>query len=755
METRENNVANPASFERRLESELEWLRALAVQLVSDAATAEDVVQETVLAALRRRPAAAEDGDARAWLKTVLRSQVRLAWRSARHRAQREERAARGEATPDAAELAARAESQRALSEAVFSLSEPYRSVVLLRYFDGLKPVEIAARRGVPAATVRSQLARAHDELRATLDRRHGGDSRGWCAALLPLAIERTTLSKGAGLATASLVALLIMKHWIALSLSLLAAAGLLVALRNGDAARPDVETARASPAARPNPDRRDALAPATFETTERTSVAGQEPPSASAKRGRLRGRVIDKDSSAPLPLFRLDVPREDGEIEELTTDVAGRFESAFEFDAGMLELRLRDVDGEIAGQRLNGSALNWNDARAREVAWNAVDPIEIVVEGSVVIALRFSPPAGLDYDDFRAELFDLDPLSASIDSVLMSSESVVRGDPPFARFRSLGFLAATRDSKLLQITSRDGLWRGAAWTRYGTSGYEVVAIELERAGRLAVELAATDGTRLDLPSLQFRALPDGRILSRDANELLATGLAARFDGLAEGDYEVTARARGRKDAVTVLHVALGVETRRTLLLEPLPQTAAIRGELRSRSGQCRDLVTIMLTTPGGPATVQPLSEWNERDGEWVSRFEFPGLAPGRHQLQLFEWSGTNRSWTPHIGWVEAPAENLVFVCDDLTPLRALRFDVVDAATGVALNHAKVTARSGGRVLLGGFRGPGEPTTFHITDGLPVEWSVALDGYREASGDSAEATLVEGGLVQTVRLERAP
>jgi RNA polymerase sigma-70 factor (ECF subfamily) len=755
METPENTVENPATFERRLESELAWLRALALQLVSDAATADDLVQETVLAALRRRPAVAEDGDARAWLKTVLRSQVKLAWRSARHRAQREERAARGEATPGAAELAARAESQRALSEAVFSLSEPYRSVVLLRYFDGLKPSEVAARRGVPAATVRSQLARAHDELRATLDRRHGGDSRGWCAALLPLAIERTTLSKGAGLLTASLVALLVMKHWIALSLSLLAAAGLLVALRNGDAARPDVETATASPSTRPAPDRTDAFATATLETTERTSVAEEEPPSASTRRGRLRGRVIDKDSSAPLPLFRLDVPREDGEVEELTTDVAGKFESAFEFDAGVLELRLRDVDGEIAAQRLNGSALNWNDARVREVVWNAVDPIEIVVEGSVVIPLRFSPPAGLDYDDFRAELFDLDPLSAPVESVLMSSESVVRGDPPFARFRSLGFLAATRDSKLLRITSRDGLWRGAAWTRHGTAGYEALDVELERAGRLAIELAASDGTRLDLPSLLFRALPDGRILSRDTNELLAAGLAASFDGLTEGEYEVTARARGRKDSARVLHVAPGVETHHAFVLEPLPQTAAIRGELRSRSGEHRDLVTLLLTTPGGPATPQPLTEWIERDGEWVSRFEFSGLAPGRHQLQLLEWGGTNRRWTPEIGWIEAPAENLVFVCDDLTPLRALRFDVVDATTGAALNHAEVEARSGERVLVGGFRGPGAPTTFHITDGLSVEWTVALDGYRQTSGDSAGATLVNGVLVQTVRLERAP
>ena len=91
--------------------------------------------------------------------------------------------------------------QRALVDAVLALDEPYRSAVLLRYFEGLEPAEIARRRGVPAGTVRSHLSRGLAELRAALDRRHGGDTRTWCAALLPLAIESPGAPAGTLLAT--------------------------------------------------------------------------------------------------------------------------------------------------------------------------------------------------------------------------------------------------------------------------------------------------------------------------------------------------------------------------------------------------------------------------------------------------------------------------------------------------------------------------------------------------------------------------
>jgi hypothetical protein len=88
--------------------------------------------------------------------------------------------------PSAAELAARVELQRKLAEAVLALSEPTRSTLVLRYLEGLAPRHIARRQGVPPATVKSRLKRGLSELRARLDRDHGGDGRSWLAALAPL-----------------------------------------------------------------------------------------------------------------------------------------------------------------------------------------------------------------------------------------------------------------------------------------------------------------------------------------------------------------------------------------------------------------------------------------------------------------------------------------------------------------------------------------------------------------------------------------
>ena len=71
-------------------------------------------------------------------------------------------------------------------DAVEALAEPYRAVVLLRYFEGLRPDAIAVRLGAPEATVRTQLRRAIEKLRERLDREHGGDRGAWTASLAGL-----------------------------------------------------------------------------------------------------------------------------------------------------------------------------------------------------------------------------------------------------------------------------------------------------------------------------------------------------------------------------------------------------------------------------------------------------------------------------------------------------------------------------------------------------------------------------------------
>jgi RNA polymerase sigma factor (sigma-70 family) len=164
-----------------------WLRRLAGTLVRGDADADDLVQETWLAAIKSPPL--DDRPVRGWLREVARN----AWRMrARTEGRRERREAEGLAvgepsTPSADELLTRLAAQRRLSALVTELPEPFRTTVLLRYFEGLSAAEIARRLRAPEGTVRWRLKTGLDRLRSALDRENGGDRARWCLLLGPLA----------------------------------------------------------------------------------------------------------------------------------------------------------------------------------------------------------------------------------------------------------------------------------------------------------------------------------------------------------------------------------------------------------------------------------------------------------------------------------------------------------------------------------------------------------------------------------------
>ena len=160
-----------------------WVRALARRLVRDAQQAEDAVQETFLAAVRRPPR--DSGDprvVRAWLARVLRRTAAHGARRERLHQERESRVARedGLAIDDGSVRLASASSS--VVEEVLTLPEPYRATVILRYYEGISSADIARKSGASPDAVRQRLSRAHEMLRRALDRR-SGDRRTWCLAL--------------------------------------------------------------------------------------------------------------------------------------------------------------------------------------------------------------------------------------------------------------------------------------------------------------------------------------------------------------------------------------------------------------------------------------------------------------------------------------------------------------------------------------------------------------------------------------------
>jgi len=157
-----------------------WLRRLAGTLVLDAARADDVTQQTLLEALQRAPARVEHS--RAWLATVARNFARTFNRSERRRERNERVAALPESLPAADEVVERTARHHQVVGAVLALAEPYRTTVLLRFFENLKPGAIAKRTAVPVETVRTRLKRGLELLRAELVQRRGN----WAAVVVGL-----------------------------------------------------------------------------------------------------------------------------------------------------------------------------------------------------------------------------------------------------------------------------------------------------------------------------------------------------------------------------------------------------------------------------------------------------------------------------------------------------------------------------------------------------------------------------------------
>jgi len=182
-----------------------WIRRLARGLVRHAASAEDLVQDAWVAALK---GPAPGGRAlRPWLGTVVRNAARQGFRARGRRAQREAEARGPEPLASPAELAERLETERRLTDELARLEEPYRSTLMLRYYDGLEPSEIARRLGLPAGSVRWRVKRGLELLRERLDQRFG-ERAHWCALVLPLAGTRELAAAGAAagaLATASAI----------------------------------------------------------------------------------------------------------------------------------------------------------------------------------------------------------------------------------------------------------------------------------------------------------------------------------------------------------------------------------------------------------------------------------------------------------------------------------------------------------------------------------------------------------------------
>jgi RNA polymerase sigma-70 factor (ECF subfamily) len=161
-----------------------FVASLARHLTSDEDAARDLAQDVWVETIQRPPR--HDKNLRGWFRQVARRSVIRGWRRTELQRETERQVARQdrEEATDTPELSAFPD----IAREILALDDPYRSVVLLRYYEDLGPGEISERLGRPLNTVKSQLRRALERLRERLDGRYG-DRSTWSLVLLAEALR--------------------------------------------------------------------------------------------------------------------------------------------------------------------------------------------------------------------------------------------------------------------------------------------------------------------------------------------------------------------------------------------------------------------------------------------------------------------------------------------------------------------------------------------------------------------------------------
>ncbi|NJC00011.1 MULTISPECIES: sigma-70 family RNA polymerase sigma factor [Sphingomonas] len=141
------------------------LRRYARVLLRDSAAADDLVQDCLERAISRWHQRRADGDARAWLFTILHN---LAMNRMRQTARRGAHVQVEDASPAAVARAPDQEAgihQRDVLQALDRLPDDQRAVLLLVTIEELSYADAAKALGVPIGTVMSRLSRARTRLR--------------------------------------------------------------------------------------------------------------------------------------------------------------------------------------------------------------------------------------------------------------------------------------------------------------------------------------------------------------------------------------------------------------------------------------------------------------------------------------------------------------------------------------------------------------------------------------------------------------
>ena len=687
----------------------DWIHALARRFVPDDPTAQDITQEALLAGLREAPPSPR---LRPWLRTVVRNLVRRRDGAERARAQREQRHARPE-NPSTTDNPRLEELRRLLVEELLELPEPYRTVLLERFFLERGYEEMAGRRGVPVETMRTQVARGVQRLRRRLQPRRPD----WARSLL-----------GGGL----LRRLVLRSAWL---LGGAAAAGALV-----------LWATRQRQEAEPGAGLRFAPAPVETASGPRSPEAPGRAPgggelAASEPTWTPMGQVQDL-SGHPVPWIELELQAADGTQTRVRSDWEGRWTSEVPFPTGALEVRsleegaplagsghllIRDGEGSLALRvdagptYLFAEALPGDDGPSRWLASLRTEMHEQTLRG-------VQP----HYPEFPR-------LQAGFD-----------GAGPWVRF-PLAFLRTVGSGPtwILEVAHDDGSW-------YASRSVEPTAGRHGPLQLAPVPTASVDGRVLD----EWGEVPGYAMVRFEREGVLWTSVAGpegdfRLRGLVPGRYDVWIWASGCEDGRTEVDITAGERAEPRLRVNRLPVVGGITGRITSSTGDYDEAVQLRLRHRTRRAEFRHLPVvWTGAAGERRASFAFEELPAGPYRLEIR--SDDHLPWVGAEGNLEAGAE-LNLVCMDGVLRHDVRLYAVDAATGRPLERVNTGVRLTDSVQVTPWAvtdlAPGET----LLRGVPVDrgfrFGVRAPGYAPVFGDQRDVQLQDGEAVLRVSLQR--
>ncbi|HEX9695217.1 MAG TPA: RNA polymerase sigma factor [Actinomycetota bacterium] len=304
------------TFEEWMRTHARPLRRMCARLLRDEALAEDIVQETLLRAWTRREQFARDAQMGPWLRCVARNLC------IEHLRTRGRMVPASDALPDHADVDAdptapleRAEEHRFVREALSTLSDRHRALLVARDIEGVDYTELARREGVNEDAARAVLFRA----RRILREKYLAASRAVGAAVLWVRV-RSRGGAGRAVAPAMTAAGASLASAVAAAVALVAAsvsgvAGLDAAAPAAPASYAFAEAGAGGVEASAAPVATSSRTSTSLIRTDRASVtASVDPRGTTAARATARNPVTGDDEHVWTRIWREQGGSEDGSV---------------------------------------------------------------------------------------------------------------------------------------------------------------------------------------------------------------------------------------------------------------------------------------------------------------------------------------------------------------------------------------------------------------------------------------------------------